>query len=121
MYLSLIALSQAINVVFILDGKNYLMQYINITPLLVLTSICTRKLLVNTKSFNHEEKGISSRSIIMSDDNPKNFPQFRQHEQSLGTFIDQFYLQDLQQQQRQNYSQQQDQQQEPNYQRSRQS
>src|SRR3954453_15385846 len=104
MYLSLIALSQAISVVFILDGKNYLRQYINLTPLLVLTSICTQKLLINTKPFNNEEKGISSRSIPSFreksvDNSKKNFTQYRQQQQSLGTFIDQFYLQGQQDQQ----------------------
>ncbi|CAI2162096.1 20695_t:CDS:2 [Funneliformis geosporum] len=56
MYISLIALSQAMNVIIMFDGKSYLGKFINVTPLLVLTSICVQKSLVNTKSFNDRER-----------------------------------------------------------------
>ncbi|CAG8435622.1 7953_t:CDS:2 [Funneliformis mosseae] len=55
-YLTLIALSQAINVIMMLDGKNYLGKIVNVTPLLVITSICLRKSLVNTKSMNDRDR-----------------------------------------------------------------
>jgi hypothetical protein len=115
MYLSLIALSQAINVIFIIDGKNYLRKYINTTPLLVLTSICSQKLLVNIKLFNKNNinNGIGDSFRSFSFINEKGINNVKlqayQNQQSPGSFIDQFYLQgqDHSQQQVQNQQQEQ--------------
>src|SRR6266540_2335932 len=70
MYLSLIALSQAINLIFILDGKNYLRKFINVTPLLVLTSICVQKSLVNTKPIGGKERDVEKNINVRSVPNP---------------------------------------------------
>lgn len=86
-----------------IDGKNYLRKYINTTSLLVLTSICAQKLLVNTKLFinnnvevNNRGVGDSFRSFSFINekgiDNINRLQEYK-NQQSPGTFIDQFYLQ----------------------------
>ncbi|GBC07660.1 hypothetical protein RclHR1_00760030 [Rhizophagus clarus] len=120
MYLSLIAFSQAVNVIFIFDGKNYLRKYINTTPLLILTSICTQRLLINVRLFVNNNivinngVGDSFRSFSFIDEKGINNNKLQeyQHQQSPGMFIDQFYLQGQGQPQQQR---QQNQQQEQNY------
>ncbi|CAG8453417.1 5308_t:CDS:2 [Rhizophagus irregularis] len=100
MYFSLIAFSQAINIIFIIDGKNYLRKYINTTPLLVLTSICTQKLLVNIKLFINNDDvvvnngvGDSFRSFSFINEKGVDRLQEYKNQPSPGSFIDQFYLQ----------------------------
>ncbi|CAB4484582.1 uncharacterized protein OCT59_005177 [Rhizophagus irregularis] len=117
MYFSLIAFSQAINIIFIIDGKNYLRKYINTTPLLVLTSICTQKLLVNIKLFINNDDvvvnngvGDSFRSFSFINEKGVDRLQEYKNQPSPGSFIDQFYLQGQgHSQQRQVQNQQQEQ------------
>ncbi|RIA98524.1 hypothetical protein C1645_870612 [Glomus cerebriforme] len=122
MYLSLIALSQAINVIFIFDGKNYLRKYVNTTPLLILTSICAQKLIVKVSPSNNNNNNNGRDSFhLFSSINEKNIgnSQQSQNQQFLGNFIDQFYgnqnQSQPQQRQVQNYPQQPQQRQVQNY------
>ncbi|CAB4407084.1 unnamed protein product [Rhizophagus irregularis] len=121
MYFSLIAFSQAINIIFIIDGKNYLRKYINTTPLLVLTSICTQKLLVNIKLFINNDVvvnngvGDSFRSFSFINEKGQGHSQQRQvqnqqqgqlQNQQQGQLQNQQQEQLQNQQQRQSYPQQ---------------
>ncbi|CAG8653860.1 20734_t:CDS:2 [Cetraspora pellucida] len=55
-YLGLIALFQTINVIFILASQDFFERFVNVTPALILTSICAKRLIfakTNKKNNNH--------------------------------------------------------------------